>query len=280
MLAQSSRVLVAIAIAVSIGYLALTASSNAQQSTVFDVIIPATVLSLPSPDGTLRQSYREISVYSNGQFCTTANLASSSGDVVLHVGLPGQPPACSIPGATLSFLNGQYVQLYQTLTIGGRNILDNMAPVPPGGGAMMIVVSRDSLATETANGRLGTFLGQLTAKVSDTGCTTADVSQASRDVVLPVGLPGQPAACTTVGSRVSIVDSKGFELAQSFVLGSGGRARLTNLALLSQGQQSSEGQTAMPPAASEPPPVGACLADCGLRQSLVKPPGTGDGGLR
>src|SRR5690606_36827381 len=141
------------------------------------------------------------------------DVRSGSGDDVVALGLPGQPAACRSAGSKLSFLDGLHNQLNRTLTLGVDSHLNDFTTMAPGTGAAIVVVPRESLAIENENGTLGNWLGELTAKVGGVECTTADVSTASRDVALPVGLPGQPSGCSTPGAEIRLVDIRGFILA-------------------------------------------------------------------
>lgn len=227
----------------------------------FELTLPATALNAPLGSTITREALGEIAVYADGQLCTIENLTASAVDVVVELGLPGHPAACGTAGSTLSFLNGSHSQLQANLTLGTDSVLSDFTPLAPGSGATILVVPQSALATSNEHGTMGGWLETLTARAGDAVCTSVDVSRASRDAVLPVGLPGQPQACATPGTVITIVDGRGFILAEQFQVEPGTKTILSNLAPLPPHEQPSGSALPTPsPGTSspiQPPSVGS-----------------------
>jgi hypothetical protein len=84
--------------------LTIAPSTQAQQPDVFEVVISINALNTPvaqpSPGiNTLGQLLHSITAYANESVCARAELATATSNVVLRLGLPGQPAACSTNGA-------------------------------------------------------------------------------------------------------------------------------------------------------------------------------------
>ena len=95
---------VLVALITSTTVMAVSMLGHAQQPSLFEVVIPATLLNAaasppnsPAPQ-TLRQFLGELTVRANGAVCFTTDLTSSSTDVVLQLGLPGQASPCTMMG--------------------------------------------------------------------------------------------------------------------------------------------------------------------------------------
>ncbi|HLF76229.1 MAG TPA: SdrD B-like domain-containing protein [Dehalococcoidia bacterium] len=144
-----------------------------------------------------------------------------------------------------------------TLTLGSN------AGVPPG--VFRVVVSGETLnlpVSRAATGAdtLGQALGSLTVLADGTTCLGVEVSGARGDVVLEVGRPGQPAACTTDGAAITFVDGRGRRLSTQMTLRKGTQQTLANVAPLPPGS--------VPATAPQTQPA-----------STIRPPDTGDAGL-
>ncbi len=119
---------------------ALTSSgrSQAQQPGVFEVLIPASSLGQPigNSPGTLGQATARITAQANGVTCATVDLSmATTSDVVMQLGMSGQPPECALDGAKVTFVNGARCDPLSTemvLAKGTRQTLQNLAPKPPG----------------------------------------------------------------------------------------------------------------------------------------------------
>ena len=113
-------------------------AAEAQQPSVFEVVIPASSLKLavngPAGIRRLGQLQGTMTAQANGIACITADLSSMTSDVTLHLGLPGQPAACSMDGAKVTFFNARCIPLSaeMVLTRGTRQVLQNLAPAAPG----------------------------------------------------------------------------------------------------------------------------------------------------
>jgi hypothetical protein len=111
----------------------------------FEVVIPKTTLETPvnQPERptvkNLGQATGRLTARVGGLTCLTVDLAdpttrNPSGDIVIRVGAPGQPPACSVEGAAVTFATGAGQELVQHFVLhrGASVTLSNLAPKPPG----------------------------------------------------------------------------------------------------------------------------------------------------
>jgi hypothetical protein len=136
---RSARLVVIASFVFAVALL-LAPSTQAQQPDLFEVVVPIASLNQPVSDPastgitTLKQLLYSMSAYANGSFCTRVDLASVTADVVVRLGTPGQPAACSTAGALVQFFDGHCREFNNTLTItiGTRQSFPNMAPKPPG----------------------------------------------------------------------------------------------------------------------------------------------------
>lgn len=82
-----------------------------------------------------------LTIFADREECGVLSLVDpaardAAGDAVFELGPAGQPAACSKEGATLSFVDGNGLVLYEKLKLvpGARLELINLAPEPPGTG--------------------------------------------------------------------------------------------------------------------------------------------------
>src|SRR5438067_2206238 len=92
-------------------------SAGALAADDFEVVIPAAVLNTPTAAGTLGKSLARITALANGQACDSADVSAAATDVTLHLGLAGQPAACSLEGARVTFLDGGGRELFVEMTL-------------------------------------------------------------------------------------------------------------------------------------------------------------------
>ncbi|MPZ48916.1 MAG: hypothetical protein GEU75_06340 [Dehalococcoidia bacterium] len=279
---MASVALLVIGVVVVAGSQMPARSVTAQQASAFEIVIPGQSLSrVATGPETLGQWMAELRAYANGVECTRANVATSS-DVVLQLGLAGQPAACSTDGARVVLVDVHEFQLAQEFTLakGTRVTLTNLAPLPPDmqgpaqrarteaaasqQGLFEILVPGTSLASPlsvaaTGYNTMGESLGSLTVYANFSACTTVDVATTS-DVLLQIGLPGQPAECGTNGAPVYLVDGRGRQLTVQYTLTKGIRVTLTNFAPTPPGVQNTtesarsrapQGTGIIPPAAGD-----------------------------
>jgi hypothetical protein len=232
---------------------------------------------------TLGEWLAELRAYANGVECARANVATTT-DVVLQLGLAGQPSACSTDGARVVLVDVHEFQFTQEFTLakGTRVTLTNLAPLPPDmqgpaqrarseaaasqAGLFEILVSSESLRSPlsfaaTGYNTLGESLGSLTAYANGVACTTASVATGS-DVLLQLGVAGQPVECGSEAAPVALLDERGRQLAVQYTLTKGIRVTLTNLAPVPPGVQST-----------------ADRERSRTQSSGITPPATGDAGL-
>ena len=113
----------------------VASSSHAQQPGVFEVLMSASDLAARTGTGaTLGEGLGPITAFADGAECVSADVSSASADVVLQLGLAGQPSACSRDGATVTFREGRGYLLVSEFPLvkGTRVALINFAPYPPG----------------------------------------------------------------------------------------------------------------------------------------------------
>ena len=110
---------------------------------------------------------------------------------------------------------------------------------------------------------LGSFNGALIVRVGGEPCVTVDLASARNttgDVVIRVGAPGQPTHCSVEGSAVTFCNSRSQEFFQQLVFARGTQDVLYNFVPVPPGRSSSCATT--------------------VTASNVRPPDTGDGGIR
>ena len=132
--------LVLIALLASSTTLATSNAGHAQQPEIFEIVVPAASLNpVAGPfdnRATLRQFLGQLTVRANGAVCLTTDLTTSSSDVVMQLGLPGQASPCTTDGSVVTFNDGQGNELFVRMVLrkGTRQTLNNLAPYPPGQG--------------------------------------------------------------------------------------------------------------------------------------------------
>jgi len=126
-----------------------------------------------------------------------------------------------------------------------------------------VVVARQALATPVGSSTLAQEVGSLTAMADGNVCarvllTGPSNSNSAGDKVIVLGTNEQPAACSTPGAEIALVDGRGRCLAVTFSLAPGATFVLDNLAPQPPHAQSTCLQPLMP---------------------LIGPPAVGDAGL-
>ena len=217
----------------------VTAPGRAQQPDVFEVLIPAAVLDTPAGDGTLLgDALGTITAFSGRNECVDADTTSGQ-EVVLRLGEPGQPPACGVAGAIVTFVNARCHQLATKFVLrpGERKVLDNVAPLPPDeqpqdcipnpdagfGPFFDLVVSLDALNEPVGFNdplikNFGQFIGGLTAYADAVKCVREEATARNNDLTLRLGHPDQPAVCAEEGAHVIVIDDHCRKLVAEFTL--------------------------------------------------------------
>ena len=255
-------------------------SASAEQPDVFEVFIPAHILDLtiPSSDGvSIREAVKTLTVYADGERCTSVDLATAQGDAVLPLGLEGQPDACSRDEAVVTFIDGDGRQLNATmeLQLGTREALSSFATAAP---TFDIVVPANVGAEPVPNLNGDTIrasISPLTAYVDGVECLTFDISDPV-EVVVSFGIYPQPPACFNDGGIVTLKNAQGFWLSTWFTLERSSEVILDNLAPIPP----CEPCTPPGPAeatATPAPPGPTPTASTGTRP--ITPPDTGSAGL-
>ena len=93
-----------------------------------------------------------------------------------------------------------------------------------------VIIPISTLNTPASGSTLGKLEGRLTALADGQVCDSADLATATADVVLRLGLPGQAAACSLDGARVTFRNARGMELFVEMTLRKGTVETLRNLA--------------------------------------------------
>jgi hypothetical protein len=112
------------------------ASAQQAEPDVFEVQLPAHVLDLPIPDSgrDLRSAIGSITAFADGEQCTEpVEIGNAEDEVILYLGLDGQPSVCSREGAIVTFKEerGFWLDAWFVLEPDTRVVLDNFAPSPP-----------------------------------------------------------------------------------------------------------------------------------------------------
>jgi hypothetical protein len=133
-----SAVVLLVALLASTSALAQSDRGHAQQPVLFEIVVPAASLdSVAGPfndTAPLRQILGKLTVRANGAICLTAELMASTSDVVMQLGLPGQASPCTMDGSEVTLTDGHGILLSARFTLrkGSREVLINLAPLPPG----------------------------------------------------------------------------------------------------------------------------------------------------
>jgi hypothetical protein len=186
-------------------------------------------------------------------------------------------PGCGRAGAVVTFvIDGTAAPEQVFWKPGGhqqRLTLPAGAPVPEQ--VFRIVVPGEALyapldRTATGFATLAEALGALRVVVDGVTCLGLELSPLVRDdIVFELGRPGSPPACSREGATVGFVDGRDRPLTAQMVLRKGTEARLTNFA------------PQPPHTAGEPSPGLSPLPAAGAQTpGLIRPPDTGDAGLR
>jgi hypothetical protein len=160
-------------VALASGSLGDVTGAAAVQPDEFEVLVPKATLDTPftQPERptvkTLGQAIGRLTVRVASQTCPTVDLAdpaarNSAGDIVIRVGSPGQPTACSAEGAAVTFVTGAGRELFLQFVFrhGTSQTLANLAPKPPSLGASGSAASTSPIqATPGLRYRLHLFTG-------------------------------------------------------------------------------------------------------------------------
>ncbi len=141
------------------------------------------------------------------------------GNAPLVVGLPGQPAACRVAGAPVTFVMARGFVLFVQGTVdpGATTTFENLAPNPPG--SPMYPAEETILFFSMPN-----FLGSsghtdpvdITVFADGERCMRVGVADGGKVsagyVAVPLGRPGQPPACSRRGATVLGYDQDGNQL--------------------------------------------------------------------
>lgn len=265
-------------------------STQAQVSSEYQIVVPKASLDRPLTlpgISTFGAGLKSLTAKVGSATCTTAVTAGATSDVILRIGLPGQPEACSEEGAIVWLINGDGRRLSQTFTLhkGTRDALANFVPVPPGTpqepkpnplGPMQVVIPA-SIMAEPVSGKpdedtIGEFLGGTVSAYADSVfCGSVEVSNISVDAVLLVGLDTQSPVCSRAGVDLTFTANVGpdeYPIGPKWKVEPGARRMLTMF-----------GGPAIADYFPVPAPIDTGpLLSPPLSRSIV-PPAAGDGGL-
>jgi hypothetical protein len=260
-----------------------TAPTHAQDPEVFEVLVPLDRLQAQTQDGPFGDWLGSITASAAGLVCTTVDVSNTTQDVILQLGLPGQPSVCRQDGAIVTFVDvhGFPFSISMTLRLGTREVLDNLAPVPPDSSPLPatfdVVVPGASLADTTNGATLAESLQRLTAFADGQTCTSADLVGGG-DVVLQLGIEGQPEACSRGGAVVTFQDGHEHWLNAWLTLRLNTREVLSNLAPVAPCEPG-PCPTPGPAVPATPTTVPTPLPTLSVDRTPIMPPNTGDGGL-